>query len=439
MPVVINCPNPACGRKIEIPRGKSGKLACPGCSKIIKYKGVPDPVGPRATSRAEYKAAARAAAFALAAARAHPQPPAEPPRPLEPGETWADRFLIRRRLGGGSFGAVYQALDAVNQAEVALKIPGDHVTFDPGLIERFAAEARGLATLRHPNIVAYHDSRLDAHPRFLAAEFVNGRDLESILAKARKLNKWMPPEDAVSVVVDLAGALHQAHSRGVVHCDLKPAHVLALGDQVKLIDFGLARLGNPSATRAGTRMGTPFYMSPEQVAGLSDQIGPHSDQYALGVLLFELLCKRTPFQGATADEVRGQILKRTIPTPRRYVPDLDPRLAAVCLKMLAKHPAARLASCGELARELEPFRSSDRPCLWAPRPAEPALTGVADSHLAETASNLDDAGEFGTVFPSPPPAPVPSRSTVWDAISSLARSIKMGGHGQGERGQEMRG
>ncbi len=425
MPVVIKCPNPDCQRKIEVPRGESGKLACPHCQRIIKYKGVPDSGSSQAASQAEqaeYKAAARAAAAVRA--RAQSQPPPEPSRPLEPGEMWADRFLIRRRLGGGSFGTVYHAFDTVNRAEVALKIPGDHVTFHPGLIERFATEARSLATLRHPNIVAYYDSRLDAHPRFLAAEFVNGRDLESILAKARKLNKWMPPEEAVSVVVDLAGALHYAHSRGVVHRDLKPANVLALGDQVKLIDFGLARLGDPNTTQAGTLIGTPFYMSPEQVSGLPDQIGPHSDQYALGVLLFELLCKRTPFQGATADAVYGQILKRTTPTPRRYVPDLDARLAAICLKMLAKNPAARFKSCGELARELEPFRSPQRPRLWEPKQAEPALTGAGDSHDGPPPSNPELEPDFGTVFPSPPPAPIPSQSTVWDAISGLARSIK---------------
>ena len=278
-----------------------------------------------------------------------------------PGQVFADRFEVVRKLGTGTFGTVYHAFDKQDYCDVALKIPSEDILFNPQFMVRFRAEAEILERMRHPNIVTFYDAQLEVAPRFLVAELIKGRDLEQEIIQTRKSGQWIPRSDAVSIVEKLARALHHAHRKKVIHRDVKPANIMIGGDVVKLTDFGLARFGDPNMTQAGTKIGTPFYMAPEQVTGNPTQIDARSDQYSLGVVLYELLCRRRPFEGPTAESVYMKIVNELPTNPTAIDPSISRELAGVCLKALAKDPARRWPGCDSFASALRLAAREDHP------------------------------------------------------------------------------
>jgi hypothetical protein len=240
------------------------------------------------------------------------------------------RYHILRILGRGAMGAVYLAHDAQLDRLVALKAPQFAAEDGPEARQRFLREARAAAAIDHPNVCPVFDvGETDGSP-YLAMAYVPGQSLAQLLQGPAVL----PRRRAVELVRTLALALQEAHDRGVIHRDLKPSNILLnqRGEPV-IVDFGLARRlhpGDARLTRVGQPLGTPAYMSPEQVVGAAGRMGSGCDVYGLGVVLYQLLTGRLPFEGPVED-VLGHIVSRPPPPPSSHCPGLDPQLDAVCL------------------------------------------------------------------------------------------------------------
>jgi WD40 repeat protein/tRNA A-37 threonylcarbamoyl transferase component Bud32/tetratricopeptide (TPR) repeat protein len=261
-------------------------------------------------------------------------------------------------LGRGGMGMVLKARHTVLGRLSAIKVPLPHHLTSAEARERFLREARSAARLRHPHICPiYEVGEADGLP-FLIMGFIQG---ETLRDRARRAPP--SPRDAAAIVGVLARAVHYAHEQGVIHRDIKPANVLidAETHQPILMDFGLAKeLGEDASqlTHSGQIMGTPAYMAPEQAAGRLDHIGPTTDVYALGAVLYELLTGRPPFAGGTA-EVLHKLQTEDPPPPRKLVPRLHRDLETVCLKALAKEPHRRYESALALAEDLERFSTGE--------------------------------------------------------------------------------
>jgi WD40 repeat protein len=271
-------------------------------------------------------------------------------------------YEILDELGRGGMGVVYQARQKNLKRLVALKmvLAGTHAGREE--LDRLRAEAEAVARLQHPNIVQiYEIGDHDGVPH-ISLEYVDGGSLARRLA-----DRPLPPDEAARLVEVLARAMHYAHQKGVVHRDLKPANVLLATSPVdgglmpKITDFGLAKHLDEEAgrTRSGALLGTPSYMAPEQAAGRVRQVGPLTDVYALGAILYECLTGRPPFRAATVLQTLEQVRHHDPVPPSRHNPKVPRDLETVCLKALAKEPAGRYPSALMLAQDLERFRAGE--------------------------------------------------------------------------------
>jgi len=268
-------------------------------------------------------------------------------------------YEILSVIGCGGMGIVYEARHKELNRRVAIKMLRGDALADREFHERFRAEAEAIARLQHPNIIQVFEIGtveplpFETHPSpFIALEFVDGGSL------AHHTRAPQPPRAAAKTVETLARAAHAAHSLGIIHRDLKPANVLLTGNgEPKIADFGIAKqlgddpaTGDRARTRAGTVLGTPEYMAPEQLDGGAPT--PSIDIYALGVILYELLTGRVPFQGETfADTMRLAMREEPVP-PRRFQPSVPRDLETICLKCLEKTPGRRYESAEALADDL---------------------------------------------------------------------------------------
>jgi WD40 repeat protein len=368
MSVQVQCPNPACGKTAAVPEHFRGHaIRCRSCRHKFKV-----PVDTRETRLEDRTAGAGVSATV---GGFNPATPTDTPALI-------GRFEVRTRLGAGAFGAVYRAFDPHLQREVALKVPHPGTLNDPRVRERFLREAKAAAGLRHPHIVPVYDAGCEDGLHYIAAAFIEGRTLED----ARRLQ----PHDfrlAAQTVRQLAEALAYAHRLGIVHRDVKPANVLVDPQgSAHLTDFGLAHRqeGADKLTQDGTVLGTPAYMAPEQAQGHSGEPQPASDQYSLGVVLYELLCGQTPFSGPPPIVLFNAIHQEP-PPPHRVNPQVPRDLETVCLKAMAKQPSERYRDCQELADDLrrwlegEPIRARqcgtmERLVRWCRR--EPRLAAL---------------------------------------------------------------
>jgi serine/threonine protein kinase len=262
------------------------------------------------------------------------------------------RYLIIRLLGSGAMGAVYLAKDTQLKRNVAIKTP--HFEDDPTgeLLKRFYREAEAAATLLHANICPVYDVGEIDGKHFISMAYIEGQPLSDLIRN----DKAQSERQILIAVHKLARALQQAHDREIVHRDLKPANIMInrQGEPI-IMDFGLARKrraeGEASLTHSGVLMGSPAYMSPEQIEGDPDSVGPPSDQYSLGVVLYEMLTGQLPFRGSVVN-VLAQILTRDLTRPSELRPGLDRRIEAVCLRMMSKKVSDRFSSMKTVAEEL---------------------------------------------------------------------------------------
>jgi serine/threonine protein kinase len=274
------------------------------------------------------------------------------------------RYQIVRLLGRGGMGSVYLAHDAQLDRPVALKIPSFRGTPSPEQKERFSREARAVAALHHPNLCPVYDVDEEQGILYLTTQFIDGQPLSTVLKVGP-----LPPMKAAELVRRVALAMEAAHEHGTIHRDLKPANIMIdrAGEPV-VMDFGLARKGESddeaiaatatspvdiSLTQMGSVLGTPAYMPPEQAVGNLTAIGPRSDVYSLGAVLYECLTGRRPFDGPDTASVIEKILHLPPPRPRDFISTLEAGLERVCLKALAKEPAERFASMADFAAALE--------------------------------------------------------------------------------------
>jgi hypothetical protein len=334
MAITIQCPNPECRARASVAEVVSGRdVKCKRCGTA--FVAQPTLIGNPADTQANRPAAA-----------------ANDPFPTLPAEF--GRYRVLQLLGKGGMGAVYLAEDSQLGRRVALKLPSFGAGDSPERVERFLREARSAAALHHPNICTLYDAGREGDRPYLTMAYLEGRSQAEALDPDRPL----PPRQAAELARKVAAALGHAHERGIVHRDLKPANVMlsAAGEPV-VMDFGLAKrlaeadAGAAKLTRVGAVMGTPDYMAPEQVRGETDRIGPPTDIYALGVLLFELLTGRPPYEGHVG-AVLGQILAAPVPSVQELRPDIDERLEAICRQAMAKEPGARFPSMASFAEAL---------------------------------------------------------------------------------------
>jgi WD40 repeat protein len=285
----------------------------------------------------------------------------DPPRAAQPAmRERVGRFIVEGILGEGAFGRVYRARDPVLGRAVALKVAKMRDREAVQSVKRFEREAKALAVLRHPNIVTLFDYGRDGDDFFIALALISGRTLQEEIAR-RKNDGTLDPRWAAETAAAVAEALAYAHASGIVHRDVKPGNVLI--DEAgtpHLTDFGLAadREGLERLTHTGQMLGTPLYMSPEQIRGERGTVTAASDQYSLGIVLFELLTGRTPFTGPP-EKVIVDHLETDAPSPRKFNASVPRDLATICSKCLRKEPAKRYAGCQELADDLRAWRRGD--------------------------------------------------------------------------------
>ena len=330
------------------------------------------------------------------------------------------RYEILAELGKGAMGVVYRARDPMLDRIVAIKTV--NMSLDPDEMAeyeaRFYQEAKAAGGLNHPNIVTVHDIGKNGNVAFMAMEFLEGHELRSVMSSGQPL----APARAVDIAAQVAEGLAYAHQHGVVHRDVKPANIMILQNgTAKITDFGIARMRTAVVrTQTGIVLGSPRYMSPEQVAGKRAE--PRSDVFSLGVILYEMLTGKPPFTGEDVTSIMFQILNLVPPPPSTVNPTIPEVLDFIVAKALAKPAADRYADAAELARDLHDSAQQARAAGPAPAavhaPAQPKLDTEAAQALVRSLPDDRRAESEDVIADS---VPALGLSKAFDSLEATAK------------------
>jgi serine/threonine-protein kinase len=312
-------------------------------------------------------------------------------RQLEDDAVIDDRYKITAHLGSGGMAEVYCATDMQLGRNVALKILHERFASDEEFVERFKREASSAAGLAHQHVVAVYDRGEWEGTSYIAMEFVSGRTLKQLVTEEGPL----APQRAVDLTVQILRAARFAHRRGIIHRDFKPQNVIVDDDgRAKVTDFGIARAGASDMTQTGSILGTAQYLSPEQAQGHA--VGARSDLYSIGIILYELLTGRVPFEAESAVTIAlKQVSEQPVP-PSELNPRVTPELESVVLRALAKEPRDRFADADEFIAALDAAAS---------RIPSPRAIAAAEAAAAALPGGAGTGG--GVLAPPPPPAAAP--------------------------------
>jgi len=313
----------------------------------------------------------------------------------------AGRYRLEQRLGAGGMSTVYRALDGVLERQVAVKLLAEHLTEDEGFVARFRREALAAAKLVHPNVVQVYDSGhdADAHRYFIVMEYVHGPTVGQIMRERGPL----PAADAVDIVTQACDGLEYAHRHGVIHRDVKPGNLLMNPDGVvKLADFGIAKAAEDSRiTQIGSVVGTAAYLSPERARG--DEATASADVYSLGVVTYQLLAGKLPFESGSLTELALRQQEGDPQPLDQLNPDVPPALARAVTTSLAPEPSRRYGSAAEMREGIRAGMAG----------RDSAVTTVLATAATRVASPPGADGAATRVMrpaPAPAPAPQPARA-----------------------------
>jgi len=315
------------------------------------------------------------------------------------------KYEIQAEIGRGGMGAVYKGYDPMLDRYVAVKVLAPHLVWEQEFVERFLREARAAARLKHAHIVTIHDVGQEGGWYYFVMEYLEGLPLKDVVLERGPL----PPDEVLSILRPLAGALDYAHHRGLVHRDIKPANVtVSPGGLVTLTDFGIARAAQETRlTRTGTIVGTPEYMSPEQAKGLA--VGARSDQYSLAVVAYEMLSGRVPFEAESTLALLHKIAYEPPPPIEQARPDLPAGVGDVLGRALAKEPGDRYPAVGAFVDALALALAGERVEKPAERPA--ARLEVVPSPV-QMETKVMEPEVMAAPAPEMPPQPEPDVMTA---------------------------
>ncbi len=332
------------------------------------------------------------------------------------------RYELHRRVGRGGMAEVYLARDRLLDRLVAIKILFPEFATDPSFVARFRREAQAAANLNHPNIVGVYDWGKERGTYYIVMEFVDGRSVSDIIRNDGPIE----PKRAAGIAAEVAAALGFAHRKGVVHRDVKPGNVLITSTgEIKVADFGIARAmtskGEEDLTQTGSVMGTATYFSPEQAQGKT--VDARTDLYSLGVVLYEMVSGKPPFNGDSPVAIAYKHVQEPVPSLAERVPGIPRDYEAITRKALSKDPDDRYADGTAMRADLLRFRDGLPLATTSPGPARPPAAAPAPAAVPAPAP-----------VPSPAPAPAAAPATVssgrktgWFFVIILLLMVVLGG------------